>query len=177
MTYGAAMFSRTAMHRSAAILTSAALAVGAAGCGGSDSDGGGGSDAYASTWNDVCQSLTTAQTTLQSEGAAAQKKAGTTSAAELQKALTEPAGKFIDSLIAALEKVKDLDAPSEFSSFQDKVKSTAPATISAFEKIKEPVQSGDTAAFQRAFQQIDADKTFPAPPAALKKQATACNSF
>lgn len=173
------MFSRTAMHRSAAILASAALAVGAAGCGGSDSDSGGGGDsgAYASTWNDVCQSLTTAQTTLQSEGAAAQKKAGATNAATIQKALTEPAGKFIDSLIAALDKVKDLDAPSEFKSFQDQVKSTAPTTIAAFEKIKEPVESGDTAAFQKAFQQIDADKTFPAPPAALKKQATACNSF
>jgi hypothetical protein len=168
----------TSRNRLVAVLASAALAVGAAGCGGSDGGGGGdaGATSYASTWNDVCSSLTAAQTALQKRGADA---AGTSTAdkAELGRIFAKGASEFADSLIAALERVKDLDAPDEFSAFQTRVSKAAPSVIEVLRSVKAPLARGDVAATQAALGKIDPKSLVPAIPAGLKQQATACNLY
>jgi hypothetical protein len=170
-----AMLSRSALHRPAAVLAATALAVGVAGCGGSDGDSKGGGS-YASTWNEVCTSLTSAQASIQAKGAEAQKKAKGDQKI-LVKELAKPASQVLGTFIDALEKVKDLDAPDEFKDFQKQVSATAPSTIKAFKKVRRPVDRGDAAAFTEAVQSVGGKRPFPAFPAALKKQAAACNSF
>lgn len=173
-----AMLSRSSLHRPAAVLAAAALALGAAGCGGSDDDGGGsGGDAYASTWNEVCTSLSSAQAQLQKDGAEVQKTVKKPTEAALAKAFAKPVTTFADSMTAALERVKDLDAPDEFSDFQEQVAKSAPSTISTLQKVKGPLADGDVKATQEVIGRIDQKNVFPAIPAELKKQATACNVF
>jgi len=175
-----AMVSRTSLHRPAAVLAAVALALGAAGCGGSDDDGGdagGGDSAYASTWNEVCTSLTTAQTTLQTDGTAAQKALKSPSPEELAKASAKPVSAFADSMTTALDRVKDLDAPDEFKDFQATVAKSAPATITVLRSLEKPLAEGDVQAIQASIQKIDPENVFPALPAELKKQATACGVF
>lgn len=169
------MLSRSAMHRPAAAMAAAALAVGVAGCGGSDGGDKGGGD-YASTWNDVCTSLTSAQASIQAEGAEAQKKAKGNQKI-LVRELSKPTAKLLDTLGQALDKVKDLDAPDDFKTFQKQVADSVPSTIKAIDKVKGPVSEGDPKAFTSALQSVNASKPFPALPADLKKQAAACNAF
>jgi hypothetical protein len=172
------MVVRHPLHRSAAVLAAAALALGAAGCGGSDGgDSGGGDQAYASTWNEVCTSLSTAQTTLQSEGARVQKSLRSPTPEALAKAFAKPVTAFADSMTAALDRVKDLDAPDEFRTFQDQVAKSAPSTITVLRNLKEPLAKGDVQAAQSVVGRIDQKNVFPAIPASLKKQATACSVF
>jgi hypothetical protein len=180
----AAMLSRSALHRPAAVLAAVALAAGVAGCGGSDggddgakSSGGGADAAYASSWNDVCTSLTTAQTTLQAASAKAQKQVDSGDVAALAKATAKPVGAYVESLTAALERVQDLDAPKAFASFQAGVKKSAPVTVKFFEDLKDPIASGDLNAITKAFKRFDGKSLFPAVPADLKKQASACSAF
>lgn len=173
-----AMLSRSTLHRPVAVLAAAALAAGAAGCGGSDDGAGGsGGDAYASTWNEVCTSLTSAQSQLQKDGAEVQKAVTNPSEAALAKAFAKPVTAFADSMTAALERVKDLEAPNEFSDFQARVAKSAPSTISVLEGVKGPLADGDVQAAQEELGRIDPKNVFPAIPAELKKQATACNVF
>jgi hypothetical protein len=171
------MLRRSPLHRPAAVLAALALAAGVAGCGGGSGGDDSGSDSYASTWNEVCTSLSAAQTTLQSDGVAAQKKAGSTDQTALAKAFAQPVSRFADSMSAALDRVKDLDAPEEFSGFQAKVAKSAPATISVLESVKAPLAKGDVKATQAALGRIDQKNLFPAIPDALKRQATACNVY
>lgn len=175
------MRSRLTQHRPAAVLAAAALAAGMAGCGGSDDDGGtgGGSGdaAYASTWNDVCTSLTTAQTTFQKDATAAQKGIQKPSEKALAKAVAGPATKVADTMSAALAKVQDLKAPEQFEAFQAQVSKAAPATLAVFEDLKEPLATGDVEAVQAALGRLDAKNVFPALPAELKEQAAACKQF
>ncbi|CAB4925338.1 unannotated protein [freshwater metagenome] len=174
-----AMVSRTTLHRPAAVLAAAALALGAAGCGGGSDDGGGsgGDDAYASTWNEVCTSLSNAQTKLQTDGAALQKTLTSPSQAELAKAFATPVSAFADSMAAALDRVKGLEAPSDLQAFQTKVSDSAPATIKVLRDLRTPLSKGDVAATQQVIGRIDPKNVFPAIPADLKKQAAACNVF
>ncbi|WP_026913027.1 hypothetical protein [Patulibacter minatonensis] len=169
------MLSRSALHRPAAVLAAAALAVGVAGCGGSDGDGKGGGS-YASTWNDVCTSLTSAATTLQNQGNEADKVARGDQEKKIAE-LAKPTGQLLATFRQALDKVKGLDAPDEFKDFQQQVSDSAPGTIKAIDKVKDPVESGDPKAFTRAMKSVDVTKPFPALPAALKKQAAACSAF
>ncbi len=174
-----AMVARPSLHRSAAVLATAALALGAVGCGGSDGgdSAAGGDKAYASTWNEVCTSLSTAQTKLQSDGAQVQKSLKSPSPQELAKAFAKPVTAFADAMTAALDRVKDLDAPDEFKDFQGKVAKSAPSTISVLRNLKGPLAKGDVQAAQSVVGKIDQQDVFPAIPASLKKQATACSVF
>ncbi|MDO9407508.1 hypothetical protein [Patulibacter sp.] len=173
------MATRVSLHRPAAVLAAAALALGAAGCGGGSDDGGGsdGGGGYASTWNEVCTSLSNAQTKLQTDGAALQKSLKSPSQAELAKAFATPVSAFADSMAAALDRVKGLDAPEDLKSFQSKVSASAPGTIKVLRDLKGPLTKGDVKATQSVIGRIDANNVFPAIPAALKKQAAACNVF
>lgn len=176
------MRSRLTLHRPAAVMAAVALAAGLAGCGGgSDDDGGegGGSDtaAYASTWNDVCTSLTTAQTTFQADATKAQQGIEKPSERALAKAVAEPTTKAIGAMSAALEKVQGLEAPGDFAAFQTQVDKAAPATLAVFRDLKEPLATGDIEAFQSAIGRLDPKNVFPALPDELKKQAAACNQF
>lgn len=178
------MVVRSALPRPAAVLAAVALAAGgAAGCGGGSDDGSSGGDggaaggSYAATWNAVCTSLTTAQTTLQSDGVAAQKAAKGKDAAAQAKAFGVPVSRFADAMAGALERVKDLDAPEGLTDFQAKVAKSAPGTISLLRRVEAPLKAGDVQAAQGVLGQIDQDAFVPPIPAALKKQATACNVF
>ncbi|MEV4422434.1 hypothetical protein AB0L40_21030 [Patulibacter sp. NPDC049589] len=177
------MLSRSALHRPAAVMAAVALAAGVAGCGGSDggddakSSGGSADTAYASSWNDVCTSLTTAQTTLQADSAKAQKQVDSGDVAALAKATAKPVGAYVESLVAGLERVQDLDAPKAFASFQAGVKKSAPVTVKFFQELKDPIASGDLDAITKAFKRFNGKSLFPAVPADLKKQASACGSF
>jgi hypothetical protein len=173
------MRSPSSLHRPVAVLATAVLAAGLAGCGGSDDGGGGGSgdSSYASTWNEVCTSLSSAQTTLQKDGVAVQKSVTSPNEATLAKAFAKPVSKFADTMAGALERVKDLDAPDDFKDFQSQVAKSAPSTITVLKDVQAPLAKGDVDAVQSIFKRIDANNLFPAIPAELKKQASACSVF
>lgn len=173
------MRSRSPLHRTAAALAAAALAAGMAGCGGSDDDGGGGSggSSYVSTWNEVCTSLTTAQTTFQKDAVKAQGSVTSRSEAALAKAVAGPASAAAGSFKALLTKVEGLEAPDEFADFQAKVDKSAPVNAKVFGALEEPLATGDIEAFQRVVRRLDPSGVFPALPAELKKQAAACAPY
>lgn len=167
--------------RPVAVLVAAALAAGVTGCGGGADEGGSGGGSaggsYASTWNAVCTSLASAQTRLQSDGVAAQKAAKGQDAAAQAKAFGVPVSRFADAMAGALDRVKDLEAPEDLAAFQAKVAKSAPQTIAVLRRVEAPLKAGDVQAVQQVIEQIDQDAFVPPIPAALKKQATACNVF
>jgi hypothetical protein len=176
------MPSRAALRRPAAALVAVVLAIGGAGCGGSGGDGadGGGKDAdaaYVARWNAACQGFTDAQTTLQSKVSAAREAARTSSAAEQKKTNIATMSSFFSASVAALQRVRGIEAPERFRGFQEKVDRALPGTTSIVRRLQGPLARGDQKAIAALVGRLQPTGVFPAIPAELKQAATACSVY
>ncbi|WP_320671266.1 hypothetical protein [Patulibacter defluvii] len=136
-----------------------------AGCG-----GGGNGDDYAATWNGACRDLKQAQTRFVDEAQRLVPRQGGDPKA-LARQLRKPIDTLAEAREKALRRIRDADAPDEFSDFQDETAKAADDAIEQVQTIKRRVRDGDVTGNVR----MTATR-FPSLPADLAKKAEACRS-